>query len=420
MNNIGTSEWWDSFLQDTDNLNKTHLFKGCLNGQTESLNHCILDTLTHLANKEGKSRLRVWVDGEINKETRQSIKSTPPQSGDDFLRWANRCFGNKKFGIILNACQNYSDELSRTFAEIFSPLIDKLGIPYAGLDLTFFLGNYGYTPIGLHQDPEGHKVIHFHLGPGNKEMYLIAPEVYEKEFPEPQNRTINYDEILPYATKYVIQPGDIFFMSSGQYHVGKSDEISAAITIWHREPSVNELQTEINSRLLDKIFSGEKKGIVPASNKFEGVQQILNELKPIISFDEEYKNLSVEGAFYGLIKDYDLELKSNAFMAGKVIPANDSCAIHKSMLVKGNAPFSIYYKLVSEDYVAFFIRGHRLLFPSNEGFGPFINQLNRWEETQVSKLIEPLLEEWEEEVAIELCELLLKYKAIEVCTSMEK
>ena len=130
--------------------------------------------------------LRVSIDGKFSPNNLQLIYNNVPSNHESIEDWCKTIFHQKKFAIIQNGCQHLDLELKKNIAILFAPLIENFGIPPQGLEVTLFFGNYGYTPLGFHRDPEGNKVTHLHLGPGRKDIYTIPPSIIYK--PTPLNR----------------------------------------------------------------------------------------------------------------------------------------------------------------------------------------------------------------------------------------
>lgn len=411
---IGSREWWEMFLKKTNDLRKADVFKDCLSDQIVELKELIFDVLRKI---EEPNSLRVYLDGVLKESNNKIIYNHRPLLTETIEEWSERAFGEEKFGIILNNCQDYSDNLSKKICDFFSPLIDLLGLPLGGIEITFFIGNYPYTPLGFHLDPIGHKVTHFHLGPDSKKMYLIEPEVYEKDLvsiTDGKGGFKDYEKILGYASSYEINAGDMFFMPYGKYHVGSNPGLSAAITVWHIEPSKSEVQKQLNLLFLKKIFSKESKDVVHADKgPLEDSEYIENCLSDTIEIDAEYENLGIQKILSTLIKDYKLSLVSNAGLASsaKVLEGSKEVGIENEIIV--NKPFRILQKQIEGGSVLF-IRGNRIVLPENGGLKSVIDTINQGNSIKVEDLISPLLLEWDDETAIYFINELYKYRGIEI------
>src|SRR5690606_11613554 len=106
--------------------------------------------------------------------------------------------------------------------------------------------NYGWTPLGIHQDHIGENVIHFHLGPANKTMYTWDEEKY-KELTNTKHNNFDIKPLLKHSDEYEFSSGDIFYMPWNKFHIGKTDELSVGVTLWFNNPT--------KVRYFDKIMN---------------------------------------------------------------------------------------------------------------------------------------------------------------------
>lgn len=415
---FGSEAWWDHFILETASMKKTVVLKNVLTPVVNEYRNYILDTFVNLAKRKWEDRCRIYVENLIDVGTNDIIRSSPPLPGEDLVDWSTRAFKGKRFAIILNNAQNYSDALAKQIHHLLRPLVEKLGIPHGGFDVTFFIGNYKYTPLGFHKDPEGHKVMHLHLGPGNKDMHLIDPELYEGELANItfKNNSFNgfteYDKIMHHSTKYVIKEGDVYFMPWGIYHVGKSEELSASITVWHMDPSVRDMQRKLNNNLIEKIFKTGIDDLIETNPTGFGADRILRALKPTMELDEEYQNISIGDAIPNLVGDYLMQLKSNGYFGAASIPTADELPIRETTRISGNEPFPIVYKVVKQEQIAVFVRGNRILLPYHPFLPKFIDQLNAWVPLKLDEAIQPLALDWEMDSIYDLIQTLHSYKGI--------
>lgn len=56
-------------------------------------------------------------------------------------------------------------------------------------------------PLGIHQDRRGENVIHFHLGHGDKQMYIWDEDAY-KELTDLKHNNTDIAPLLPHAKEY--------------------------------------------------------------------------------------------------------------------------------------------------------------------------------------------------------------------------
>jgi hypothetical protein len=78
------------------------------------------------------------------------------------------------------------------------------------------MGNYGYTPFGVHDDTD--QSLLWHLGPAPKTAYVWPRERYI-ELTGGTLAMVDYEALLPHANRYELQPGDLLFIPMGDFHI---------------------------------------------------------------------------------------------------------------------------------------------------------------------------------------------------------
>ena len=122
---------------------------------------------------------------------------------------------------------------------MIEPLCDLIGIPPLGYEITTFIGNYGWTPLGIHKDVRGENVIHFHLGPGRKQMYIWQDDKYEELVGKNVFNNTNIEPILDKAEEFDFGPRDIYYMPWFENHVGYTEDLSIGVTLWFKSVNNN-------------------------------------------------------------------------------------------------------------------------------------------------------------------------------------
>jgi hypothetical protein len=401
-----TKQWWIKFLKSTNNLKSPKIFKNQLSKtDIDQLNNCIKNVIIYISeNNLSKAFRVVSINGDVNFENNQYLCKNPPLPNEDLPDWCERIFANKKFGVILNRCQYYDRNLKQLISRKFLPLLKLDGVPPHGIEISFFFGNYGFTPLGFHVDPLGHKVTHLHLGPGKKEMHLINKDNYENKLKE-KTGSKNFDAIIPNCKSYYFQAGDIFFMPNNLYHVGNSQELSFSLTVWHIEPSLTEFQSRVSmelmqrisnsgKNLLNKIFADNNDNInlTKDINSAFNIDSWAKQLKDYTGIPEEYKNLTLEETFNLILKEIRLRLFSNGYFYSysnyNEAPV-EMILLNKTSILKGIKPYIIIPLKINES-LYLFIQGQKVKVPNHEEILTIIDIINSYEEVTLGKLFSNL------------------------------
>jgi len=420
------ADWWSKFLVDSENLTKTTVFKNAFSIEDSNiLSAEILNVLKQLCRlRTNKYGYRTYIDGKIVGDDKLNyIFDNPPLEGENVVNYAERVFSNNEFGMIINGCEKFSDPLSRKLLELLAPLIEKVGIPLTGLSVHTFVGNYGYTPLGIHKDHRGENVIHFHLGPGGKEMYNWSDEVYEQIDGKRKNEEKKYEELIQYAEKFPFESTDIYFMPWDKHHLGKTDGLSIGVTVWFNNPP--------KAKLFDSIFSSLAKQYMVTDDRLKEVfspikephgQETLNELLGLFQDEENLLDLPFLQLFKLLHDDFKLALFSNAGWKTRTISLSDenlydvnNYEILQDKKLKLVNPFNIYFrKSLDESEIIIFARGSKLKFRYHTGIETLLELLNSGKELETNEILKTLPNEWPDSVGLYILSLLYDKRTIEI------
>jgi len=126
-----SDEWWDSFLESTENLTKPVALNNAFSNKTSSN---ILDkTLDVFKSYDESAVFRVWVNGEKRDDLKNTLMENPPLEDDTLESWTNRFFGKQKFGIIFNHSECWNKDFNVEIYEKLKPLLEKVGYPMMGM-----------------------------------------------------------------------------------------------------------------------------------------------------------------------------------------------------------------------------------------------------------------------------------------------
>ncbi|MGN6233355.1 MAG: hypothetical protein ACTHNZ_19590 [Trinickia sp.] len=175
-----------------------------------------------------KGCFRVYIDGMLCPRSENEALFTSPVSGESFREFVTRAVGAKRFGMIVNGAEQWSDPLARMGARVFSPIIDVLGAERSMIEVTLFIGNYGYTPFGVHIDDPYTSVVHFHLGLAAKTMTMFSKNDFHR-LNGPRTNCFDPERLIPYGKSYSVELGDVFLLPPHWYHIGRTDDFSIGV-----------------------------------------------------------------------------------------------------------------------------------------------------------------------------------------------
>ncbi|WP_160136495.1 hypothetical protein [Chryseobacterium sp. c4a] len=410
-----TKEWWDDFLDNTDSLKKTNVFSDCMpHDETEEMRAGVLDIIRLIIkNKAPNYGFRLFIEGKTltEKELELFFETSIPEEGETFEDWSDRCFGDKKYGIIINRGEKFNPSLVEQIAKKIQPLVSSVGIPRLGVTFTIFIGNYGWTPLGIHTDGIGENVMHFHLGKGNKTMYTWDRNTYD-QLVEPEKRfnNTNIEEILDHANVFDFANGDIYFMPYGEYHVGKSDDLSIGLTLWFN----NHTKTALFKKIMDNFLTenvNESVDILPMDLSGYDELNNFNDIEDLF-IGENLSELSFVDLLKDAYRDYKIALYSNCGFWESPFPKAKKVDHSQDFNVQIVQPFKILY--YQDELLHLFIRGKKINMNSNDSFLNLIEELNKGSKLNKMEIFDVLDDSWDHSIKEYVIDLLNEHHIINV------
>jgi len=414
------SDWWSSFLQKTRDMTSTAVIENVLTEDDLAfLNGEVMKILQLIyMKKTNQYGLRVYIEGkEQDSKYLNGLFGQPPLDGEDSTTYFNRILPGTKFGFVINRTEKFSNEMTKFLTERIQPLIDKMGMPLAGLRTDLFIGNYGWTPFGIHRDIKGEHITHFHLGPGRKTIYTWDDEIYKEKAAGKQGNK-NVEPMLEFGKKYEFGPGDLYYMPSEVWHVGYSDELSIALVFDYLNPTQNVFLSNVYNSLTLQYMSKDKTVLEPQHDL--GSKENFNYVQEQIQLDESKYNLTFEELMKQLYREYKYAIMSNCGWENLPLTLQDLSGynIDDFELLRGKtvitpAPF----KLIAEqegDQLVVFARGYKIKIKYHAAFIEIIGILNTNKAQVVEELLAPLTVEWPVEAGLYFLSMLYDKRAIEI------
>ncbi|WP_394666878.1 hypothetical protein [uncultured Chryseobacterium sp.] len=415
-----SAEWWDHFLEYSGNFTKTKVYKNVIsNDDIDILKNeavkILQEIYTHRTNQYG---FRVYIKGEeqdINYISK--LFDAPPTEKETLESYAERVFEKQKFGMIINRTEKFSEKVSQNILLKLQPLLDKVGIPLTGLEMTLFVGNYGWTPLGIHIDIKGENIMHFHLGPGPKIMYNWEEDTYKELTGKKENNT-DIEPLLPYSDAYPFETGDFYFMPWNKYHIGFSDELSIGFIVGFNNPTRKGFTSAILNSISQQYLNDNKQILSPDKNV--EVEDSFNAIESVINLDENLRHLSFMDLMKYLHKEFKLAILSNGGWANIPITLNDKIKydvdnyeVLENKKIITPYPFKTYYEKIGDELVMF-VRGYKVKIKYHDELPGIIDKLNRNKEEKVTDLLSTLTQDWPVEAGLYFLSLLYDKRAINI------
>lgn len=381
--------WWDMFLRGTGGMSHCEVFKDTLaRSETAAMRRDVLDMIEETC-RERRLRygIRLWVDG-AQVENLDQFFDTPPLPHEDIGDWTARVFGERKYGIIFNRGEKFSDHLSRTMALKLQPLIERIGMPTEGFLFTVFIGNYDNTPLGIHKDLAGKSVMHFHLGPGGKTMHTWDDEPYSTHAAADPDHAKSLAHHAHYAQSHEFSEGDIYFMPENRFHIGTQSGLSVGIACWCNNRSVQDMATRLFT-LFARDHVRESAAMLKADpaglEETGGIEPVLD----LYDFPPELEHASMKDVFRYVYRDLRYALWSNGGLRNGPLPRRDRVTIRENSLVQAEVPYRMRHYLSADGRrLSLFARGTRLEMNNNPAIVRVVTRINRGDAVAVKELEE--------------------------------
>jgi hypothetical protein len=413
--------FWDTFLEKNKNFTETCVYENVIS--PSDLDLLSEETMTIIKEicrfKTDAYGFRVYIEGiEQGYNYLQAFFENPPLDGENITQYAQRMFPNKKFGMILNRCEKFSDKMATRISVMTAKLFEKIGMPVTGLDITLFIGNYGWTPLGIHQDQKGENVIHFHLGPGEKTMYNWEESDYRKLAGDKEN---NKDilPLLPHAKVYPFKTGDLYYMPWDKYHVGYSDQVHIGTTLWFNNPTNAHFCSKIIQAIKDQFIKIDKEAILYPEKGLDSGHSF-EALLSSFTIDEKLSKLPFKEFMKVIHDEFKMALFSNGGWASRPLALEDDINYKvddyeflEEKVIKCTYPYKMYYKKEDEELVVF-ARGSKIEIRYHQELERIIDDLNTNKTFNVPDLLSRLTAHWPIEAGLYFLSLLYNKRAIEL------
>jgi hypothetical protein len=415
-----STEWWDNFLRDSGNFTKTKVYKDVISKDDVNLlkDEAVKILQEIYSHKTTNYGFRVYLDGkDQDNDYISKLFEKPPTEKEKIENYANRIFEKQKFGMIINRTEKFSEKVSHNILLKLQPLLDKIGIPLTGLEMTLFIGNYGWTPLGVHIDNIGEQIMHFHLGPGPKTMCNWDVEKYT-ELTGKKDNNKDIEPLLLYADKYPFETGDFYYMPWNKYHIGFSDELSVGFVVGFNNPTKKGFTSAILNSIHQQYINDDKEILSP--NKETDIDLTFDNIESVINLSENLKKMTFIDLLKYLHKEFKLAILSNGGWANIPMTLHDKIKydidcyeILENKKIITPYPFKTYYEKIEEELVIF-ARGYKVKIKYHNELITIIEKLNQNKEEEVNELLKILKQDWPIEAGLYFLSLLYDKRAISI------
>ena len=387
MNHYRNTEIWEEFYTKSAQLTKPTAINNVLSDEDVTELQQQLKTVINKFLDKGELHkgIKVYINHELNNAKVEEMASNRPGSKETIEQWSMRLFGNQKFGMVVNSLETFNNELTERMCTIVAPLLQKAGMPLGGLSFLFFMGNYGFTPFGIHKEAKGEEGFLFHLGPNNKDFYTWNIEDYNQI----EHNTEVFHEIdamLPKAEKYPLQAKSAMFIPHYVYHIANTEAFSLSVVMDYINPSRDYLEKKIAAQIaVSEVPPKTTESYLPPVNT---TTQTLNwsALFNSDTWENKYKNT---------LKKYITKLKSNAGVLNPSVSQNKGALPNPPFTISGKAIFPLLEHIGESGKTCVMARGNEIQVKNNLKLTSLLNKLNTGESLSFQELQNHLAPDWD-------------------------
>ena len=413
-------DWWFSFIEKNLSFSQTQVYKNIFSKDlTDILNKGVREMLKSRINRlDIDSGFRLYInDRELSdSEIRKLIRNNKLNDSESIESYCTRVFG-KQHGVITNYGEKHSEILAENILRTIQPLFDIIGIPPWGLELTTFIGNYGWTPLGIHTDNRGENVLHYHLGPGKKKMYVWDEEVYKKEGKGISNNK-NIKPLLKYADKFEFGEGDLYYMPWNKHHIGYSGDFSVGVTLWFNNPTRYDF-SKLMIETIQNLFLKNDQSIIESQLDYLNNENTFLDFINTLNIDNNTLEAPLEDFLKHTYNEYKKCLLSNGGWQNiplsyhkKIDSTKDYFPNLEFKKIISNQLFNINYEKDGNRLITY-VRGTRLSFKYFSELVGIIDTINQNEFIEVNSLIDEF-DSLPKEVILYFLKVLINNKGIKV------
>ena len=392
-----------SLFEDSEGFEKPALGKDAFDSALCSTDE-VLSAFRALAGQEPYGTgIRVFEDGGMVADGQKRLQDNPPAEGEDVADWAKRLFGDKKFGLVLNSAERYNDALTAKIAKWFEDVFQVSGFPLGGLEMVFFVGNYGYTPFGVHLDRDQATVFHFNLGPGHKIGHVWPKDDYVA-LTGSTDFHFQPEEIVEHSIAHEFGPGDIYAMPSQTYHIARCDELTVDIAVALVRLSKHQLADKLVSAFRDDVLKTIDEAAIPPVFDWQAdLPQEFTDIESSLSTE------TLDAPQYA--QEYLLRLRSNGgFNAPPRVLEIDRNTMSGGSL-QGAAPFQMMLHEQGQRALLF-ARGYKLSLVVSPALSDLVSRLNAGEAMTFDEALNLLSADYEPAAAHALLCRLVQLRAL--------
>lgn len=348
--------------------------------------------------------IKIYVNKELRNDIVDLMQTNRPNETESLADWCKKIFGTQKFGVVFNSLEAYDNKIGEVMGSVVRELIEIAGLPLGGLSFLFFMGNYGFTPFGIHKEAKGEEGFLFHLGPAQKKFYTWDDEEYNKI--EHNTQVFHQvEEMLPASKCYILSPASVMFIPNQVYHIANTATFSLSVVMDYINPAKETLIKELAQNIGKNPIQLQR-----TSNYLSPLKNDLNQ--DILTNYFEPSDLQQQ--FSKALELKILKLKSNAGMLQPSIVETGKHLPNGNFITYGKSLFPIFEYQENTTESCLIARGNVIKIIPHKNIKVILDQWNQVQELSFTDLQQYLQPMWKLSDIYSLVSELHRLGAIEI------
>ena len=395
---------WHKLYADSKKLtNATSIQEAFTKNDISFIEDRLKTILTRFLEKgELHQGIKIYIDKKLSNHYTEDMVARKPKEGESLQDWCTAIFEDQKFGVVFNSLESYDNKLTERMCNIIQPLLKKAGMPLGGISFLFFMGNYGFTPFGIHKEAKGEEGFLFHMGPSNKTFYTW--DIDELNAIEHNTEVFhNVDEMLPQSESYELSPKSVMFIPNHLYHIANTEEFSFSVVMDYINPSRNALELMIAEQ------------ITKEGNNLSKSKDYLSPVHPEkkLDWNSILDKTTWEEKYVFSMKRYIARLQSNSGILLPSIKEYENHIVTENFSINRKKEFSLVHYIDQNQQHYVMARGNEIPIKENKHLLSLLDKLNEVQSFTFEELKSKVLGDWELHHLYEFVGQLLEFAAIE-------
>jgi hypothetical protein len=181
----------------------------------------IVVTASNAARKGDGAGMRLYCGSEQEKD----LQLLPRAADGSFVNWRRRVRSvraGQSVSLVASALQQFSYDLWLRTSVMLRGLLRRVEIPPYGVAVGAFVGDYEFTPFGIHRDAVE---VMMSVIRGHKRIRVWSPGALD------EGTKARYRELVRHSRVLSAARGDLAAWSSSHWHIGESSGLSVSLNI---------------------------------------------------------------------------------------------------------------------------------------------------------------------------------------------